>query len=311
MAWDFANDKLVLFSGLNPTTLDDTFLYDVGANTWTDANPTDSPTNPVVPTDPGGPALPQMTWDGTRVVFHNFANEGLPTLDNINKTWGWDGSDWSELYTSGDVARAFGQSIGWTGDYVLAVGEWTVDSGLAVVTYPDTRKWDGSAWTQLFPATNIDPDFSQGSIATDGAGEAFYFGNNGAPAYGSDVYLWNSGTEDWELQSPAVSPPIRQGAGWCYGGPTLGYVLFGGRAFGGAYLDDTWLWDGSEWTEVFPISVPPARAYMPMASTPTKIILFGGANGGGLLNDTWTLTAEEPPTPPPTASIQASFGLGD
>jgi uncharacterized protein (TIGR03437 family) len=75
--------------------------------------------------------------------------------------------------------------------------------------------------------------------------------------------------------------------------------------FGGGDEDDTWVWDGSNWTEKFPESSPPARTNHAMAydSAHGQVVLFGGISGLHLLNDTWlwdgsNWTAQSPETSP-------------
>src|SRR5205814_382493 len=59
-------------------------------------------------------------------------------------------------------------------------------------------------------------------------------------------------------------------------------VLFGGSAGG----TETWEWDGSNWTQSAPATVPPTRRGHAMAfHTPSqRVVMFGG---GANLNDTW------------------------
>jgi hypothetical protein len=69
-------------------------------------------------------------------------------------------------------------------------------------------------------------------------------------------------------------------------------VLFGG--YGGTYLSDTWLWDGTNWTQVFPPNSPSRRSSHRMVydAERQEVILFGGYGYTNLttityLNDTW------------------------
>lgn len=54
-------------------------------------------------------------------------------------------------------------------------------------------------------------------------------------------------------------------------------MLFGG-IIGSGYINDTWVWDGSIWTQKFPQTSPSARAYYGMAydSKRGEAVLFGG-----------------------------------
>ena len=64
--------------------------------------------------------------------------------------------------------------------------------------------------------------------------------------------------------------------------------------------------DTATWVQLSPGSSPPARSYLAMAYDPVsgKIIMFGGFDGVGYLNDTWTFdgvtwTQVATNTPPP------------
>ena len=64
-------------------------------------------------------------------------------------------------------------------------------------------------------------------------------------------------------------------------------VLFGGMN-GQDALGDTWVWDGSTWTEKKPDHSPPPRVYPRMARDPSGgVVLFGGADNAGYPTDTW------------------------
>jgi hypothetical protein len=56
-------------------------------------------------------------------------------------------------------------------------------------------------------------------------------------------------------------------------------VLFGGSASGqGDALADTWVFDGTSWTQAMPAHVPPARFYPSMATLGAQVVLFGGSD---------------------------------
>jgi hypothetical protein len=64
-------------------------------------------------------------------------------------------------------------------------------------------------------------------------------------------------------------------------------ILFGGLGTSGL-LNDTWNWNGTTWTELFPATSPSVRDGTTMAfdQATGQLILFGGANGG-FHGDTW------------------------
>ena len=88
-------------------------------------------------------------------------------------------------------------------------------------------------------------------------------------------------TPNWRLESPlSGSPPARYdfAMSTCQGGNVL---IFGGTTveFGFAYLNDTWLWDGSKWRNLSSQSdPPPVRGYASMAfdEARNQVVLFGG-----------------------------------
>ncbi|TME35854.1 MAG: hypothetical protein E6I75_10895, partial [Chloroflexi bacterium] len=66
-------------------------------------------------------------------------------------------------------------------------------------------------------------------------------------------------------------------------------LLFGGSGAHGA-VDDTWIWEGANWTEQHPSVRPAARSDPVLAfdNATGRMLLFGGVDSRGtLLNDTW------------------------
>jgi len=58
----------------------------------------------------------------------------------------------------------------------------------------------------------------------------------------------------------------------------------------GTCFNDTWIWDGTTWTQQFPPVSPPGRtSYAMVYDAATKtVVLFGGTNSAGALGGTWT-----------------------
>jgi len=96
--------------------------------------------------------------------------------------------------------------------------------------------------------------------------------------------------QNWAELFPSSSPPGVVGHGMAYDIANDRTVMFGGLAqnpFG--RIDDTWLFDGTEWTQAVPVNSPPARAGHPLAYDfgRGRVVLFGGYDGATLYNDTW------------------------
>ena len=67
-------------------------------------------------------------------------------------------------------------------------------------------------------------------------------------------------------------------------------LLFGGKRLAdGAFLNDLWGYDGSDWTRVQTAIAPQPRSDFGFAydSSRDLLVLFGGASALGELGDTW------------------------
>ncbi|HLB01867.1 MAG TPA: kelch repeat-containing protein, partial [Nitrospiria bacterium] len=117
----------------------------------------------------------------------------------------------------------------------------------------------------------------------------------------------------WIQTTPNPSPSARIMHAMVYDRLDHQVILFGGLDANGA-LDDTWIYNPSthQWTELFPISSPPARAGHAMVydESRSRVILFGGKGLLGFLNDTWaydpgtnTWTPLSPGTSPPERAL--------
>jgi hypothetical protein len=94
---------------------------------------------------------------------------------------------------------------------------------------------------------------------------------------------------------PSGPPPSPRGeAGVAYDEAHGQMVLFGGRTESQYFLDETWTFDGTSWTQMHPKVLPPGRHMAGMAYDAARhqVILVGGMisqNGRQVpLNDTWT-----------------------
>ena len=100
----------------------------------------------------------------------------------------------------------------------------------------------------------------------------------------------------WATLDSDVRPPYHFGQVLAFDQAHGKTVLFGGQAgFGLGYTNDTWLWDGSNWTATNPTTSPPPRTSHGMAydSQRQRVVLFGGSYySSGMpaavsLGDTW------------------------
>ncbi len=147
-----------------------------------------------------------------------------------------------------------------------------------------------TAWTQLpvsVPATQI----IDAQVAYDECRQQLVV--VGSTTNSSIQQVWVLGASgSWVNVTPANAPTGRTEFGLANDGCDL--ILFGGKALAGQLLDDTWIWDGTNWTQAtkIPGSWPSARYGHAMAAdrsiTGGGAIMYGGkANLGTMQVGTW------------------------
>lgn len=107
-----------------------------------------------------------------------------------------------------------------------------------------------------------------------------------------------SAADGWRPLAPAHLPSRRSYPAVAYDPVRQQAVLFGGvtpstqteSAGKWVYLRDTWVWDGEDWTQVFPEGEIPAARYSAAFGYDAArgvMILYGGRSKNGELNDIW------------------------
>jgi hypothetical protein len=126
-------------------------------------------------------------------------------------------------------------------------------------------------------------------------------------------------TLTWSTVSPPATPPPLAFASAVYDNDTKTVVLFGGLKADGTLSNDTWVWDGSTWTD-YPgskVQAPPAREMASMAFDPKlhQLILFGGEGADHRVrSDTWAWNGaswydETGPSSGPSPSARADAAM--
>ena len=154
----------------------------------------------------------------------------------------------------------------------------------------DTWQWDGLDWQQLAPV-NTPPMRYRHAMAWDLIrGRITLFGGD----HGNTTALgdtWEFDGVDWAQRLPAPSPAARTAAGMAFSLARGRVILFGGQAQPiGQALQDTWEWDGTNWTSLATVHVPSARSGFGMTSdfASGDVYLFGGWSGNAGLSDAWS-----------------------
>ena len=183
--------------------------------------------------------------------------------------------------------------------------------------FGDTWIWDGFNWNIARLSGEIPPIRRHHSMTFDSQrGQIILFGGLGEDGPLNDTWIWNG--SQWSNVTPTNNnPPARSLHRITYDASRGHVVLFGGLSTDTEQLNDTWTWNGSQWTEVTPPSNnPPAREAHAMVfdSQRAQLILFGGRSDNQILDDTWiwdgsqwtevTPNNSNPQTPsPPPARI--------
>ncbi|MZQ86059.1 hypothetical protein GQF01_28575 [Paenibacillus sp. 5J-6] len=155
--------------------------------------------------------------------------------------------------------------------------------------FDETWIWDGYEKTwQEQRNLNSSPSARKGAaMAYDPAsGKVLVFGGEGqSGVLLGDTWLWDGMNAQWEQVTTPDSPIARGGAQLAFDGEQL--VLFGGYSGSGSskiLQDDTWLWNGTGWTEANPTEKPPAAYGGQMAFDGETAVLYGG-NAGSITKE--------------------------
>jgi len=223
--------------------------------------------------NPGARAQHAMAYDEARgeVVLFGGVNGGLR-----DDTWVWDGTGWTlKTPLHKPVARAYHAMA-----YDAARGQVVLFGGAdsSNMRRDDTWVWDGTDWTPKTPlhkpdarvAAAIAYDAARGQVVLFG-GWNYHWDNLG------DTWVWDG--DDWTSMGPANKPSPRHWPAMAYDAARREVVLFGGDELSGiGDKDDTWVWDGTDWTPKTPLHKPDPRKLHAMAYDAVRgqVVLFGG-----------------------------------
>jgi hypothetical protein len=303
MAYDQADSAVILYGGLvidseGIDALGDTWSWD-GAQ-WTELHPAESPpglSGALLGYDPVSTNLVLTGGDTSSLGGH---------LEEINDTWLWNGSDWSDE----PAALPEGQD-----PTALATDDATrqlilVTTGAGCQGF-DTWEWGGRAWVLLHPAASPPPTFEAGLVFDPRTDTLDLFpstpGCSGVDETSSTnppVWSWNGST--WST-APAQPDTVLSGS-WELA--TSSHAALAVTAGG------TYQWSGGVgggWTQVStsPAAGDAATAY---DAADDQVVLFGGicnSCGGTSVattwtwDGTWTARAVTAPTPTPAPAPKA------
>ncbi|MCA8975603.1 MAG: hypothetical protein KDC98_12855 [Planctomycetes bacterium] len=293
MIYDAARARTVMFGGIDlPTSFDDTWEWD-GA-TWTRVGAA-QPAPPIATThsmaydrtrgqtvmqphvlvtgggdtwirdgsgwqiaataeSPGVVDNHALAFDpvrGETVMFGQTNLGGTAPVETWLHRGGWwhRGTPTTTPAGRSDPALAFD----WTTASMLMFG------GATPSIVNETWLWNGNDWQRQFPA-NSPPPRDAAALASDSVrGRVVLFGGRFGATMLADTWEWNG--SNWLRRTPATVPPGRPNAGMAFDPVRNVTVMFGGGdILFGPTFGDHWEWNGIDWTQRTPATLPAARA---------------------------------------------------
>jgi hypothetical protein len=230
---------------------------------------------------------------------------GMGKTGNLNDTWAFDGTNWTQLRTAvapkvrNGATMAFDRST----KQLVMFGGFDKNKYLQ-----DTWVWNGatSTWTQA-QMPSPPPRATGAMLFTDPfSGRAMMFGGFNAthtvPAYSA---TWRFTGTAWEKLHPKTIP-IPRGWGIATLDPLRHNVVLTGGNGDTIRTDNTWTWDGTNWTMLSPATqvsafIGAGSAFDPAAQA---VVVFGG------IAETWSWTGNNWVQLAPTNSPSAREGVG-
>jgi N-acetylneuraminic acid mutarotase len=274
-------DQALLFGGNRPLGLlsDETWVYDLSDNTWTNQGPATKPSARY------GHKIAHL-GGGQVLLFGGFPGGSLNA-----ETWVYDVSanTWTLKSPATKPSARYHHAMAYIGgDKALLYGG---DDISAATSEEETWVYDLSDnhWTLLSPATRPSGRAGHAMEYLGGDQVLLFGGADAISTVNDDTWVFDLSDNIWTLKSPATKPPARSS----YAMASLGgdqVLLFGGTVILGASGDETWVYDvnGNNWTLKSPATKPSARAAHTMASLGSgQVLLFGGFKAGSHNDETW------------------------
>lgn len=274
LAFDSIRGETVLFGGGATGSFNDTWLWN--GTQWRQASPLASPP------PRAGATIAFDPLNGITLLYGGIDSTGA-VLDD---TWAWTGTAWINLGAGPPARHGAKMAFDAARGQVVLFGGSTLTSRGA---YADTWAWTSSGWTQHPVA---------GPPARDGHGLAFDPTRNSVVCHGgyANNAFWNSDTWEWngtrwiDLGTDSIPGPTLNGA-MAFDSRRRVAVFFGGGggAFGGAFSNFSFAWDGFIWRQLAASASPPGRWLAGLAydQRRDRMVMFGGESNATLFDDTW------------------------
>ncbi len=284
MGYDAARQNVVMFGGAAGFGFStETWTYD--GYDWTQV---------AIGAGPAGRSDAGFVYDSarTRMVLYGGNAGGGPFGGPSNdETWAWDGQTWTQLQptnTPGGLAL-HGMAYDPLRDRVVVYGG--LDNNAFPIAKNETWEFDGTNWTQAMPSVDPGPREHPAMCWDPVNGRVLLFGGID-PQIGGFSDTWSYDGTNWTRLTTMGAPAPRSRAEMVFDTARGVAVLQGGTdPMNGNVFDETWEFDGTNWTLVASgMDVPADHQQFSMAYDARRgnIVLFGGADSFfGSYDETW------------------------
>ena len=244
MVYDSSSDRVLLFGGydktdnISPFRIDDTWIYDLSTNTWTEKSPSTNPS----PRDTHAMAYNSLS---DRVILFGGCGDNSELFGD---TWVYDlfTNTWTNMSPLMQPSPRYCHSMVYhsLADKVILFGGTTdYSSG-----FGDTWVYDLSTntWTSMNPSTSPTARFQHSMVYDSKSDKVILFGGrNEEIRYKvlDDTWVYDLISNNWTQLSPTTSPNAMSGHRMVYEPVSDKVVLFGGHTPSGTTFRDTWICD--------------------------------------------------------------------
>lgn len=276
LVYDTARQRTLMFGSGDPPLAPGATTWEFDGASWQMRSPSTTP-----PTR----FRFGMAWDSARLRAVLFGGDlGSPRAD----TWEWDGTTWTQRQPATSPPARWGLGMA----YDSARSRTVMFGGLGVGYQDDTWEWDGTTWELRHPTVSPSQRLGAGMAYDPDRQVVVLFGGLRIQVNHEDTWEWD-GTE-WTRRVTDLAPGPRVYPAMTWDASRRRVVLFGGTNYsssGNVEYDDTWEWDGQNWTaREIEGPRPPARGDAGIAFDAglQRTVLFGGNPLSGDSFGTWT-----------------------
>jgi hypothetical protein len=299
MVYDTKIQRIVLYGGISALDGGTKLQYDMDDTwEWNGARWIQRFT----PVSPGPRSSHMMVFDSNRQRVLLFGGKNGTAY--TNETWIYQNSAWSKLDTPNSPgARAIaGSAFDDLRDRMIIYGGTGLDSAQKAFAYRDTWEFDGTTWNQV---GDNGPDVAKPILAYDRQRKQTIMLAVDSTLV-SHMYIYDSGTRTWTEKKPTTLPACVNEGMMEYDTTRDLVVYTGGTCTDSSTLEDTYEWNGENWTKVELTSYAGRVFGGAMAYDQARHVmtLYGGFFGSAprfqtyvYTNPAWLSTGDQQPIP--------------